>query len=103
MMRSETVIREANEKDAADLARLASFAAEPEARYYLENLVARAYAEIHGARAENRRFRPWVWFSQTFPQTWRRNARTFWLASGLMIVKLLSFLRYLDHLTEAVK
>jgi uncharacterized membrane protein SpoIIM required for sporulation len=74
------------QRAAADLARLATFAAEPEARHYLENLVARAYAEIHGARAENRRFRPWLWLTQTFPQTWRRNVRTFWLAFGLMMV-----------------
>ena len=35
----------------ADLARLATFSAEPEARQYLETLVARGYAEIHGAVA----------------------------------------------------
>jgi uncharacterized membrane protein SpoIIM required for sporulation len=46
--------------------------------------VARGYAEIHGARAESGRFKPWVWLSRTLPQTWRRHARTFWLATALM-------------------
>lgn len=74
------------QRAAADLARLATFEAEPEARRYLESLVARAYAEIHGTRAENRRFRPVQWLVRTFPQTWRRQARFFWFAFTLMIV-----------------
>ena len=41
----------------ADLARLTTFAAEPEARRYLEALVARAYAEVHGAEASVRHTR----------------------------------------------
>jgi len=74
------------QRAAADLARLATFEAEPEARRYLENLVARAYAEIHSVKAEYTRFRPVRWFTQTFPQAWRRQARAFWMAFGLMIV-----------------
>lgn len=74
------------QRAAADLARLATFSAEPEARRYLENLVARAYAEIHGVRAESRRFRPVRWFTQTFPQVWRRQARAFWVAFALMMI-----------------
>lgn len=74
------------QRAAADLARLTTFAAEPEARRYLENLVARAYAEIHGVKAEHARFRPVRWFVQTFPQVWRRQARAFWLAFALMMV-----------------
>jgi uncharacterized membrane protein SpoIIM required for sporulation len=74
------------QRAAADLARLATFAAEPEARRYLENLVARGHAEIHGGRAElSRRFRPWHWLVRTLPQTWRRRAGPFWLAFGLMV------------------
>ena len=74
------------QRAAADLARLATFEAEPEARRYLENLVARAYAEIHGTQAESRRFRPFRWLVRTFPQTWRRQARFFWFAFMLMMV-----------------
>jgi uncharacterized membrane protein SpoIIM required for sporulation len=71
------------QRAAADLARLATFAAEPEARRYLENLVARGHAEIHGARAHGGRFRPGLWLVRTLPQTWRRQARAFWFAFAL--------------------
>ncbi|MBI2513847.1 MAG: stage II sporulation protein M [Opitutae bacterium] len=64
----------------ADLARVASFSAEPEMRRRLEQLVARAYAEIHGTRREGAaRLRPWRWLSATLPQTLRRHARALWL------------------------
>ena len=65
---------------AADLARLSSYAAEPEARRYLENLVGRGHAEIHGARGQGARFRPGAWLLRTFPQTFRRQAHAFWFA-----------------------
>src|SRR5262245_7393642 len=73
------------QRAAADLARLSTYAAEPEARRYLENLVARGHAEIHGARGEGGRFRPREWFAQTLPRTFRRQLRAFWLASALTI------------------
>ena len=44
------------EHTAADLARIATFASEPETRRYLENLIARAYGEIHETRETPRRF-----------------------------------------------
>lgn len=69
----------------ADLARLATFSAEPEVRRHLESLVARGYAEIHGARAERRRFRPGRWFMRTLPQTFRRRIGAFWFALALMM------------------
>ncbi len=72
------------QRASADLARLSGFAAEAETRRYLEGLVARAYAEIHGARAETRRFRLLAWIRHTFPATFRRHLRAFWLAAGLM-------------------
>jgi uncharacterized membrane protein SpoIIM required for sporulation len=74
------------QRAAADLARLTTFAVEPEARRYVESLVARAFSEIHGARVESSRFRPLRWFTQTLPQTWRRQARAFWFAFGLMMI-----------------
>ncbi len=74
------------QRAAADLARLATFEAEAGVRRYLESLVARGHAEIHGAKAEGARFRPWKWVSQTLPQTWRRRAGAFWLALALMMV-----------------
>lgn len=74
------------QRTSADLARLATFAAEPEARRYLENLVARAYAEVHGAEARVRRVRPWHWFLHTFPTTFRRRAGAFRFATLLLFV-----------------
>lgn len=74
------------QRASADLARLATFSAEPEARHYLETLVARAYAEVHGGHAENRRFRPWDWLTKTFPQTFRRRQKAFVFAFALMMV-----------------
>lgn len=65
------------QRASADLARLATFSAEPEARQYLEGLVARGYAEVHGGKSESTRFRPWKWLAQTLPQTFRRQMRAF--------------------------
>ncbi|MSU47477.1 MAG: stage II sporulation protein M [Opitutus sp.] len=73
------------QRAAADLARLSTYAAEPEARHYLENLVARGHAEIHGARGEGGRFRPQAWLARTLPQTFRRQARAFWFAVALTL------------------
>jgi uncharacterized membrane protein SpoIIM required for sporulation len=65
------------QRASADLARLATFSAEPEARRHLESLVARGYAEVHGGKQESARFRPWRWMAQTLPQTFRRRSRAF--------------------------
>ena len=59
------------ERTAADLAKITTFAAEPETRRYLENLIARAYGEIHETREKQRRFFPLQWFLQILPQTFR--------------------------------
>jgi uncharacterized membrane protein SpoIIM required for sporulation len=72
------------ERTAADLARLATFASEPELRRFLESLVARAYAEIHETRAKPHRLAPVRWFTQTFPQTFRRQIQAFWLSVAVM-------------------
>src|SRR6185503_15011939 len=59
------------ERTAADLAKITTFSSEPETRRYLENLVARAYGEIHETRQKRRLF-PLRWFFRTLPQTFRR-------------------------------
>lgn len=74
------------ERASADLARINTFASEPELRRYLENLVGRAYAEIHETRQRDRRLSPWKWFTQTFPRTFRAHVRAFWLAVGATMV-----------------
>ncbi|HKH79557.1 MAG TPA: stage II sporulation protein M [Opitutaceae bacterium] len=77
-------LEELYQRASADLARLATFAAEPEARRYLENIVARGYTEIHGAPEETGRFRVGSWLARTLPSTWRRRAGAFWFATALM-------------------
>lgn len=71
------------ERTAADLARISTFASEPDTRRFLESLVARAYGEIHEAREKPHRFRPLHWFLVIFPQTFRRHINAFWLAVAI--------------------
>jgi uncharacterized membrane protein SpoIIM required for sporulation len=73
------------ERAAADLARLNTFSAEPETRRYLENLVARAYGEIHESHAGHRRFYPLQWFFQTLPQTFRRHIKAFYMSLAITL------------------
>lgn len=73
------------QRAAADLARISAFAAEPQTRHYLENLVARGHAEIHGDRAERGRIDVLAWFARTLPQTFRRQMRAFLLALAVTL------------------
>ncbi len=74
------------ERTAADLAKITTFSSEPETRRFLENLVARAYGEIHETRDKRRRIFPLQWFFQTWPQTFRRHIRAFYLSLAITIV-----------------
>ncbi len=74
------------EKVSADLGRIATFAAEPELRRYLESLTARAYAEIHETRETQRRFRPWHWFTVEFPRVFRRQFGAFVVSVVITLV-----------------
>lgn len=73
------------ERTAAGLAKITTFSSEPETRRYLENLVARAYGEIHETREKQRRLYPLKWFFQTLPQTFRRHVRAFYLSLAVTI------------------
>src|SRR6266404_6352340 len=73
------------ERTSADLAKLNTFSAEPETRRYLENLVARAYGEIHESHAPHRRFHPLQWFFQTLPQTFRRHVKAFYVSLAITL------------------
>jgi uncharacterized membrane protein SpoIIM required for sporulation len=73
------------QRTAADLARVQTFAAEPEIRRYLEALVLRAYGEIHETRERSGRLRPWLWLTRTFPQTFRRHLAPFWLSVAVTL------------------
>jgi uncharacterized membrane protein SpoIIM required for sporulation len=63
-----------------------TFSSEPEIRRYLENLIARAYGEIHETRDKQRRLKPLTWFLQTLPQSFRRHAKAFWLSVAITCV-----------------
>ena len=73
------------ERAAADLAKITTFSSEPETRRYLENLVARAYGEIHETREKRIRLRPLEWFFNTLPLTFRRHARAFGLSVAITL------------------
>ena len=73
------------ERTAAGLARITTFSSEPETRRFLENLVARAYGEIHETREKHRRFYPLQWFFKTWPQTFRKHIRAFYLSVAITV------------------
>lgn len=73
------------QRAAADLAKITTFSSEPETRRYLENLVARAYGEIHETREKRIRLRPLEWFFNTLPVTFRRHARAFGLSVAITL------------------
>jgi uncharacterized membrane protein SpoIIM required for sporulation len=68
------------QRASADLAKMTTFSAEPNTRLFLESLVGKAYGEIHETREKPHRFRPFHWFFSTFPQTFRRHIRAFWIS-----------------------
>jgi uncharacterized membrane protein SpoIIM required for sporulation len=77
------------QRSASDLARLATFSAEPRTREYLEGLVARGYAEINARDYTVNRFR-WVrgplgWLFGTVPRTFRKHFREFALGVAITI------------------
>lgn len=74
----------------ADLARLRTYAADPGVRSYLEGLVGRGYAEIHGQRdAGGARSRiwatVWAWLTHGLPQAYRRRLAAFWFTLALCV------------------
>ena len=74
------------QKASADLARLATFASEPELRRYLETLVGRAYCEIHETRDRSVRWHPVRWFLREFPAAFRRQSAAFIISLAITII-----------------
>ncbi len=74
------------QRTASDLARISTFSAEPTTRRYLENLVARAYAEVHEVRRGADRIRVGEWVMKTFPQAFRRHIRAFHLTLFVTLI-----------------
>jgi uncharacterized membrane protein SpoIIM required for sporulation len=72
------------QRASADLAKISTFSAEPNTRLFLEALVGRAFGEIHETREKPHRLRPLQWFFTTFPQTFRKHIRAFWI--GLLTI-----------------
>src|SRR5882757_1253721 len=77
------------QKVSADLGRVATFAAEPDLKRYLESLTARAYGEIHETRSRGTKFRPGHWFVNEFPRAFRRQSGAFII---VLIVTLVGFI-----------
>lgn len=65
------------ERAAADLARLRSFSAERETQRYLEDLIARAYAEMHDTPGSSRLPNLWQFLVLGFPRVFRKHVRAF--------------------------
>jgi uncharacterized membrane protein SpoIIM required for sporulation len=74
------------QRASADLAKMATFSAEPNTRLYLESLLGRAFGEIHETREKPYRLRPLQWFFTIFPQTFRKHIRAFWISLLAIIV-----------------
>jgi len=72
------------QRTSADLAKVRTFASEPDILSYLESLTARTYCEIHESRKRQHRISPLHWFFVTFPRTVRRQSRTFVLSALIM-------------------
>ena len=74
------------QRASSDLSKLTTFSAEPHTRRYLESLVGRAYGEIHETRERPHRVTPFYWFFNTFPRTFRRHIRAFWISFSAMLI-----------------
>ncbi len=74
------------QRTSGDLAKIKTFASEPNTLAFLESLVARAFGEIHETRGRPHRLAPLHWFFSTFPQTFRRHVRAFWICLAAMLV-----------------
>ena len=74
------------QRASADLAKIKTFSAEASTRAYLEAMVARAFGEIHETRKKPHRLAPLHWFFTTFPQTFRRQIKAFWICLAAMLV-----------------
>lgn len=72
------------ERCSADLARLDTFATEPQLRAFLESLVSRAYSEIHETRAPFRI--RWKSLVLAFPRAFRRHLGAFRLSAAVTLL-----------------
>lgn len=73
------------QRASADLAKIMTFSSERKIRLYLESLVGRTYAAINETRGKPHRLAPIHWFFTTFPTTFRKYIRAFWLSIAIMM------------------
>lgn len=73
------------ERASSSLARITTFASEPELVRYLEALVGRAYGQIHEVRTRPHRLAPIRWFFVTWPRTVRRHAWALALSAAITL------------------
>ncbi len=74
------------QRASASLGRLATFSAEPETKGYLENLIARAYADIHEQRKKGWKRTKAQQLFRAFPQAFRRHVNAFYLVLVVTLV-----------------
>jgi uncharacterized membrane protein SpoIIM required for sporulation len=74
------------QRASSGLSKLMTFSAEPNTRVFLESLVGRAYGVIHETRERPHRLAPLRWFFQTFPRTFRRHIKAFWISVTAMML-----------------
>ncbi|NNE90720.1 MAG: stage II sporulation protein M [Verrucomicrobiales bacterium] len=70
------------QRASSDLVKMKTFAGDVEARHFLENLVGRAYSQLHDRRGRGVPFRPGRWLFRVVPQTFRRHWKAFVIAIG---------------------
>ncbi len=73
------------QRASSDLVRLKTFAGEADTAFYLENLIARAYRQLHMRRKRENTFRPLSWFLVSLPCTFRRHGKAFALSTALFL------------------
>lgn len=68
----------------SDLSQIENYISEPELKQYLENLVSRAYIQVHRDRESTGGFSLWNWMVHTLPSTFRKHAGAFLLVVSIM-------------------
>lgn len=82
-----------------DLVKISTFSGEREIRKYLETLVSRAFGLIHDSDKKIIKFSPRSFIMKDFPETFRKNARMFWIAfTATLIGTVFGFLAPYVHL-----
>ncbi|MCC6153187.1 MAG: stage II sporulation protein M, partial [Candidatus Hydrogenedentes bacterium] len=73
------------ERASTDLAKIKTFASEPDLTRYLESVVSRAYGHIHEVRGRPHRFAPLFWLFVTLPRTFRRHRWAFRVSTAITL------------------